>query len=376
MDGRFKVERLLGVGGMGCVFEALQVHLNQRVALKFLLPEFAFDPGVITRFTREARAAVRLTTEHVGRVLDFGTLPSGSPFLVMEYLEGENLERRLEREGPFPWPLAARLIADAALALEEAHALGVIHRDLKPANLFLARRSNGTEVLKVLDFGIARSVHPEIERGLGTTSGKMLLGTPLYMAPEQLTPGAPLDARTDVWALGCVLVQLITGAPPFPHTDLVELMYAVARQPHRRVHGPVAPIVDRCLSKDPSARFSTAAELRHALEALEEPEEPLPNLKSPTRWWVLGAVGLALLGGAVGLALSGPDRVESTMLDAGVAVIAVEPVAPPDAGPDDAGLPAAPPPPANPVRVPRPTPTVRSKPQVPLNTEDLLEERR
>ena len=295
VEGRFRIEKLLGVGGMGCVFEAHQTHLNQRVALKFLLPQYARDASVVDRFTREARAAVRLKTEHVGRVLDFGTLSSGAPYLVMELLLGESVDRRLAREGPFQGPLALRIIRDATLALEEAHGLSIVHRDLKPANLFLARRSNGTEIVKVLDFGIAKSVHPEIEAGLTSTSGRMILGTPLYMAPEQLGTETPVDARTDIWALGCVLHQLVTGRPPFEAADLVGLMYAIQRAPHPPfiASASVAAVIDRCLAKAPAGRFESVVALRQQLDAILSVRAP-PVAPEPTRSRRSAAVPIAI----------------------------------------------------------------------------------
>lgn len=302
--GRFRIERLIGMGGMGSVYEAHQLLLNQRVALKFLLPEFARDASVVDRFTREARAAARLVTEHVGRVLDLCTLPNGEPYLVMELLEGESLDRRLEREGPLPSSVAARLVRDATFALEEAHALGIVHRDLKPANLFLSRRPNGSELLKVLDFGVAKSVHPDIEAGLGSTSQGSMIGTPLFMAPEQLT-AAGVDGRTDIWALGCVLHQLVSGTPPFDGKDVIELMYRIQRSPHARLPAAAASlsaVVDRCLAKDRADRFQSVVALRLALEvALVQapPADPGPSTFGRAR--VMGAAFLAMAGmGAAG----------------------------------------------------------------------------
>jgi serine/threonine-protein kinase len=307
---RYRIVRLLGLGGMGFVFEAHHLQLNQRVALKFMRPEFARDGSAVDRFVREARAAVRLVTEHVGRVLDLGSLPDGTPCLIMEYLQGETVEQRLQREGPFAPTVAVDLIRQALFALEEAHGLGIIHRDFKPANLFLSRRSNGTEVLKVLDFGVAKSVHPDIEAGLSSTSQKTILGSPLYMAPEQLTPGAPLTPAVDLWAVGCTLYQLLTGQTPFQSDDLVELMYTVQKTPHPRlsVKAPAAanlePVIDACLAKSPAQRVSTVAGLRGLLDearpaVLAKPEAVTALPRSPRRGWVLGlavvtAVGLAL----------------------------------------------------------------------------------
>lgn len=309
IDGRYRVERLLGVGGMGCVYEALHQALNQRVALKFMLPKFARDQSAVDRFTREARAAVRLVTEHVGRVLDLGALPDGTPFLVMELLVGETVEHRLLREGPFPRRVALELIADTLDALHEAHALGIVHRDLKPANLFLARRSSGGEVLKVLDFGVAKSVHPDIEAGLGSTSAATLVGSPLYMAPEQLSPGRTIDARADLWAVGCTLYQVLTGKTPFEGNDLVELMYSIQTRAHvplvqlRPGLDDVSALVDECLAKEPHRRPSVAEALKRRVEALLAAPviAPAPVVVAapppPSRRWPLAVGALVVIAG-------------------------------------------------------------------------------
>lgn len=361
IEGRFRIEKLLGTGGMGCVFEAHQLHLNQRVALKFLLPQYAKDASVVDRFTREARAAVRLVTEHVGRLLDFGTLPKGEPYLVMELLVGESVERRLTREGPFEPSQALRIVRDVTLALEEAHALGIVHRDLKPANLFLARRSNGTELVKVLDFGIAKSVHPDIEAGLNNTGGRMMLGTPLYMAPEQLSHESVVDARTDIWALGCVLHQLVTGEPPFKAADLVSLMYAIQRLPHPRFerHPGLAAVIDRCLAKEPAARFDSVVALRQQLDALlspgtertlAQPPEVEFELAPPSRRGVRAALILAAVVALLGLGgwvLWSPGSEPSAEAPVPEPLLAkpsqavVVPAAPPTEAPSASAIPAA-----------------------------------
>lgn len=346
LEGRFRIEKLLGVGGMGCVFEAHQLHLNQRVALKFLLPQYARDASVVDRFTREARAAVRLVTEHVGRILDFGTLPAGEPYLVMELLQGESVDRRLAREGPFQPAHALRIVRDATLAIEEAHALGIVHRDLKPANLFLARRSNGTEVVKVLDFGIAKSVHPEIEAGLTSTSGRMILGTPLYMAPEQLSGEGPVDARTDVWALGCVLHQLLTGEPPFKGDDLVSLMYAIQRLPPRAhaLAPALSALVDRCLAKAPAGRFESVVALRQQLDvALAAAAAPAGGPPAARRGVQLAAALCTIASlGVGGWLLSRPPAPVAPQPAPAAAPVAVPPAAVPPAAPSPAMAPAPP----------------------------------
>ena len=352
VTGRFRIERLLGVGGMGCVFEAHHLQLNRPVALKFMLPQYARDRTAVDRFVREARAAVRLVTEHVGRVLDLGALDDGCPFLIMELLAGETVEQRLAREGPFPAPVAIDVVQQLLLALGEAHGLGIVHRDLKPANLFLARRANGTEVVKVLDFGIAKSIHPDIEAGLSATSRQMLLGSPLYMAPEQLSPGQPVDARVDLWAVGCTLYQLLAGEPPFPSRDLVELMYSIQKKPHPRLASfnpglrAFDPIIDVCLAKNPDDRVSSAADLGSLLEALKT-EPSHDALAGARRNWspaVFAAVALVLTAAAAGWLLpprseAPPPPREAAALTIPVAQLAPSLPSPPNETRDsDAGL--------------------------------------
>lgn len=392
IDGRYRVERLLGVGGMGCVYEALHQALNQRVALKFMLPKFARDQSAVDRFTREARAAVRLVTEHVGRVLDLGALPDGTPFLVMELLVGETVEHRLLREGPFPRRVALELIVDTLDALHEAHALGIVHRDLKPANLFLARRSSGGEVLKVLDFGVAKSVHPDIEAGLGSTSAATLVGSPLYMAPEQLSPGRAIDARADLWAVGCTLYQVLTGKTPFEGNDLVELMYSIQTRPHvplatlRPGLEDVSALVDECLAKEPHRRPSVAEALKRRVEALLSAPAVAPApviVAAPSRRWplVVGAGVVTFIALVVVATHAWTEPAQPT--PAPVVAPLPTPVPPPL---------VVVPPPVEPVIVevdagvlaiapaPAPTPTPRPKPAAPIPATptpatDLLDER-
>jgi hypothetical protein len=277
IDGRYRIDGLIGIGGMGCVFRAHHLHLNHGVAIKLMLPELANDANAVTRFMREARAASRLQTEHVGRVLELGTLLSGAPYLVMELLIGESVADRLGREGPFAPALAVQVVRQVILALREAHGLGIVHRDLKPSNLFIARTPDGREVVKVLDFGIAKSVHPEIEAGLERSSQRMLVGSPLYMAPEQLTAGMTPTQAIDVWALGSTFYELLTGRPPYDEFrgSLVDLMYAITHRPHpalEQAQPGLAPAliaaVDGCLEKKPHFR-STLEALQAALERLD-----------------------------------------------------------------------------------------------------------
>ncbi|HEU4407868.1 MAG TPA: serine/threonine-protein kinase [Polyangiaceae bacterium] len=264
---KYRVERVLGRGGMGVVVGAKDVALGRRVALKFLAPQHARDEGVLARFRREARAAARLQSEYAVRLLDVASLPSGAPFLVMEYLEGRDLASLLAVDGPLAPERAAAYALEACAALTEAHARGIVHRDLKPSNLFLCQRVSGPPLIKVLDFGISK-VGPgagavEFVTGEATLTGPATqLGSPLYMSPEQLRGARDVDARSDIWQLGVCLYELVTGRLPFEGTTL-PLVYAniLTGTPSPMV-GPAGPppagfqdVVMRCLERDPARRF-------------------------------------------------------------------------------------------------------------------------
>jgi len=204
--GKYRVDRPLGAGGMGVVVAATHVELDRPVAIKVLLSGAAKDPDVVARFSREARAAAKIRSEHVARVLDVGLLPSGLPFMVMEYLEGEDLAWRLTQQACLPLPEIAQYVLEACEALAEAHAAGIIHRDLKPANLFLATRPDRSRIVKLLDFGISKS---PVGAAGAVTSTQAVMGSPVYMSPEQLVSAKNVDARSDVWSLGVVLYEAV-----------------------------------------------------------------------------------------------------------------------------------------------------------------------
>ncbi|HTN88848.1 MAG TPA: serine/threonine-protein kinase, partial [Sorangium sp.] len=215
LNGRYTLGRLLGKGGMGAVYEAVDVALQRRVAVKDIAPELAHGRSALGRFEREAKAASAVQTEHIVRVLDAGVdRETGSPFLVMELLRGEDLAELLDRLGPLPPGLALRIVAQACVGLQKAHAAGVLHRDIKPANLFLARREEGGGiVVKLLDFGVAkiRPVHDPRRDTTGLTRSGHVLGTPRYMSPEQARGIKDVDHRTDLWSLGVVLYRALAG---------------------------------------------------------------------------------------------------------------------------------------------------------------------
>jgi eukaryotic-like serine/threonine-protein kinase len=257
LAGKYRVERILGQGGMGVVVAAKHIDLDERVAIKFLLGEPS--TAAVDRFLREARAAVKVKGEHVCRVLDFGRLETGEPYIVMEHLEGLDLARLLEKEGAQPVAAAVGWIVEASDALAEAHALGIIHRDVKPANVFLAKRRDGTTSAKVLDFGISKL--PSQTQLTGTQA---TLGTPAYMSPEQMVSAHDVDARTDIWSLGATLYELLAGAPPFVADSIVQLTVTVREKEPPPIEGipeGLAKVLARCLAKAPADRYESVEAL-------------------------------------------------------------------------------------------------------------------
>jgi serine/threonine protein kinase len=271
LAGKYRVDRILGVGGMGIVVAATHLQLDQQVALKFMLPEALRLPMLVERFAREARAAVRLRSDHVARVLDVGTLESGSPFMVMEYLRGSDLGSLIEGRGAVPVDRAVDFVLQACDAVAEAHSLGIIHRDLKPRNLFLTERNDGRALVKVLDFGIAKQKAAVDDLALTKTTEVM--GSPNYMSPEQLRASKLADERSDIWALGVILYELLTGVLPFAAESVTQLIAMVLTEQPRPLRGlrsgvpsQLVEVVERCLRKDPAARFASIAGLAAALE--------------------------------------------------------------------------------------------------------------
>src|SRR5882724_4843576 len=210
LAGKFRIERVLGVGGMGMVVSAMHIHLDERVAIKFLLPEALSNGEAVARFGREARAAVKIRSEHVARVTDVGALDTGAPYMVMELLRGQDLSQLLRDQGALSVHLAVLYVLQACEALAEAHAIGIVHRDLKPANLFLTSRADGSPCVKVLDFGISKVTSASGSGSdMGMTRTQSIMGSPLYMSPEQMASSRDVDQRADIWAVGCVLYELV-----------------------------------------------------------------------------------------------------------------------------------------------------------------------
>jgi eukaryotic-like serine/threonine-protein kinase len=270
LAGKYRVESVLGAGGMGVVVLATHLELDERVAMKFLLPHAVESAEAAARFVREARAAVKIKSEHVARVSDVGRLENGSPYIVMEYLEGADLSAVVQR-GPLPIEDAVDFVIQASDAMAEAHAAGIVHRDLKPSNLFMSMRSDGTPIIKVLDFGISKVNVPDTSDA-GLTRTTTIMGSPFYMSPEQMRSSKDVDHRTDIWALGVILYELLTGTQPFNGETLPQLVAAIlAEPPHPlRARRPEVPpdleaVVFHCLEKDRDRRFQSVGAMAQAL---------------------------------------------------------------------------------------------------------------
>jgi eukaryotic-like serine/threonine-protein kinase len=267
--GKYRVEKVLGQGAMGVVVAATNVALRQRVALKFMLPGREPNPERDARFLREAQIAAQLTSQHIARVLDVGTMAdSGTPYLVMEHLDGQDLDAVLAKRGQLPIPEAVSYVLQVCEAVAEAHNAGIVHRDLKPANLFLTRLADGSPCVKVLDFGVSKLTEP----GAALTQEAVALGSPLYMSPEQMESSRGVDARSDVWALGIVLYQLVADKTPF-HADGIQ---QVCVRVFQGKPTPLSTFRDdaptgfeaallRCFEKDREQRWQNVAEFAAAL---------------------------------------------------------------------------------------------------------------
>jgi serine/threonine protein kinase len=272
--GKYRIEELIGTGGVGYVMSATNIGLDEQVALKFLRREFLSNDVAVHRFTTEARVAAKIQNLHVTRVLDIESASAVGPFIVMERLVGRDLNQVLHEDGPLPAELAVDYVLQACEALSAAHACDTVHRDVKPDNLFLARQPQGPDVIKILDFGISKLQLPRVRSSRNPTlfQTTTAVGSPSYMAPEQVRATPSIDARADVWSLGCVLYELLTGKHAFDAPTMIQICAVVLEQepPSLRAIAPdVSPeleaVILRCLEKEPERRYADVAELAKAL---------------------------------------------------------------------------------------------------------------
>lgn len=322
LAGKYRVGERVGAGGMGVVHAGTHLELEARVAIKLLQPAIADDPVARARFLREARLAASIQSEHSTRIHDVGTDAQGRPYLVMEFLAGEPLDARLAREGRLPLADAATILMQLLDALAEAHAKGLVHRDLKPANLFLAARPGEPIWVKVMDFGISKVVHQE-EEPASLTAPRTLLGSPEYMSPEQLRDAGTVDARSDLWACGVLLHELLTGEMPFVGEAIPDLYAAILSRPPRALAAegiphPIVKLAARCLAKDPAHRPRDASELAAVLApfARASGQVALPRIRAwsrseervrtPRRVLSVAGVVLVLGAGAAGYEAAAP----------------------------------------------------------------------
>jgi serine/threonine protein kinase len=308
--GIYRIERLIGEGGMGTVLASTHLPTGRRVALKVLQPDSAGEEGAIARFWREVRAMGRLTHPNVVRIFDVGTLADDTPYMAMELLAGETLAARMKTLGPMPVGLARDLLLQACDAVAAAHAIGVVHRDLKPENMFLTRGEDGAEVLKVLDFGISKTMRATVaddQQKLTKTTD--VFGSPSYMSPEQLKASRDVDGRTDVWSLGVILHEMLSGTAPFDGRTVAEIFGAILYKqpdPLSRVRPDVPPELERAvlraLEKDRDKRIATVGELRAVITGSAKVTPalaPAPAPPASRRSVMILAVVAAVIAGVI-----------------------------------------------------------------------------
>lgn len=278
---KYRIDGMIAEGGMGVVYEATHLQLDEQVAIKFLRSDFAgpMNAELAGRFLREARASAKIKSEHVTRVYDVGTLPSGSPFIVMEKLSGDDLEQLVEKNGVLPIDRAIDYVLEACEALAEAHAIGIVHRDLKPANLFLTHRADGSSCVKVLDFGISKFKDSGTSgAAMSVTKTHAVMGSPRYMSPEQMRSTKDVDARADIWAIGIILYELFAGTVPFDGESMPQICASILQdepKPLRvlrpQVTAELDQIVARCLAKKAADRYQNIVPLAQELAAFGSP---------------------------------------------------------------------------------------------------------
>ncbi len=273
LAGRYRVERVIARGGMGVVVAAKHIQLGQRVAIKVLHHQSGDAAQSVARFLTEAKASALLRSEHVVKVSDVGMLDGGAPFMVMEFLDGADLASVLDQEGPLPAPIAVDFVLQALEGLAAAHAARLVHRDLKPGNIFRTSRDDGSTIIKVLDFGVSKASSADMRAEGTVTTTDAVFGSPLYMSPEQMQSATRVDERSDIWSLGIVLFELLTGRLPFEAESMAGLAVAIATQQPATLSAYLTntppgldDVIAKCLAKRPDGRYANVAELASDLE--------------------------------------------------------------------------------------------------------------
>ena len=282
LAGKYRIEKLIKTGGMGSVYRGKHVLMDKTVAIKVLRPSLAGDDAVVARFSREAKAASKISHPHAVNVTDFGEAEDGVVFLVMEYLDGRTLKEIINKEGPLALDRVIEIVRQVAGALDVAHSQGVVHRDLKSENIMLVHH-DGDEWAKVLDFGIAKIRQPEGAHDTEITQANLVVGTPQYMSPEQCSQSGGLDARSDIYSLGVILYEMLAGRVPFAGDSATAIMMKQVQDSPPSIlssrsdlPAAVDGVIKRALAKQPIDRFQSAGELAAALSAAESDESSAP----------------------------------------------------------------------------------------------------
>src|ERR1044071_6036165 len=275
IDGKYRIVRLIGEGGMGAVYEGENVRIHRRVAIKVLHPGTAANVDAVQRFEREAQAAGRIGSDHIVEVIDLGNLPEGDRFMVMEFLDGENLSQRIQARGRLSPQEATSVMIQLLEGLGAAHGAGIIHRDLKPDNVYLVRSKRGqADFVKILDFGISKFNRLNKDSGMSMTRTGTVMGTPYYMSPEQAKGSKEMDHRSDLYSAGVILYEAVTGQVPFNAETFNELIFKIVLEtpppPQQLAPGldpAFASIVQKAMSRDQNDRFQSAQEFAQTLHA-------------------------------------------------------------------------------------------------------------
>jgi serine/threonine-protein kinase len=289
IDGKYRLTRLIGTGGMGAVYEGENILIRRRVAIKVLNAAAAGSEDIIRRFEREAQAAGEIGNDHILEVLDLGSLPNGDRYMVMEYLDGETLAARIERHGRMSAGQIAPIARQFLTALASAHAAGIIHRDLKPENIFILRAKAGrADFVKLIDFGISKFSRPFNEGEQRTTRADAIFGTPCYMSPEQARGAVQADVRSDIYSCGVILYEAVTGKLPFEADSFNDLMFKIALSdaPSPLTYVPsldpdFAWIINRAIAREPEARFASVQEFAEKLDDWMRKNELTETLAAP-----------------------------------------------------------------------------------------------